>query len=277
MAAMWIRAAFHSAGTWEPDNKGSEGGAEGSIMKFLNNTAENKGLGDSIAGKFQQNPSVVMSNADMITLAAHVSVSHCGGPAMDFQSGRVDAASNFISPVGRLPPANASLASLKPRFKEMGWTNEDIVALVSGSHTMGGVHSFNSPELTNETFVPFDDTAGIFDNHVFQFTLNGHCPVPIDCEIARDPELRPIVQQYASDQNAFFAQYAKSFLKLNSQTLSQLSAPYSVNIPAHQGLYTTPQPPVNASGTAGGSNKNAATGYGGLAGLYGVLFIMLLT
>ena len=58
-----------------------------------------------------------------------------------------------------------------------------------------GVHGAISPQITNETFVPFDDTPGIFDNHVFHKSLRSECALPIDCDIASDPELRPIVER----------------------------------------------------------------------------------
>lgn len=78
----------------------------------------------------------------------------------------------------------------------MGWLNEDIVALVTGSHTLGGIHGLNSPNVTKKAYVPFDDTPGIFDNHVFIYAMQGNCALNVDCSIAADPELRPIVQLY---------------------------------------------------------------------------------
>jgi hypothetical protein len=141
-----------------------------------------------------QNPKVNMSKADMIALAGQVSITHCGGLNFPFRAGRQDA-STHTSPVGRLPSGNIRLPEARPIFERMGWNNEDIVVLVTGSHTMGGVHKANSPEVTNQTFVPFDDTAGIFDNHVFKYTLKNKCAIPLDCDIANDPVLRPIVEK----------------------------------------------------------------------------------
>jgi hypothetical protein len=192
MAALWIRAAFHDAGTWDPQAS-LPGGADASLLSFLNAT-ENIGLEESIAPKFMQNPRVNMSRADMIALAGQVSITHCGGPNFPFQPGRADAVIP-VSPAGRVPDGAMRLANAKPMFQRMGWTNEDIVVLVTGSHTMGGVHGAHSPTVSNRTFTPFDDTAGIFDNHVFKFTLQNKCAVPIDCDIANDPELRPLVQR----------------------------------------------------------------------------------
>jgi L-ascorbate peroxidase len=235
MAAMWIRAAFHDAGTWD----GSSGGADNSLLSFLNEE-ENAGLSPSIAPKFMQNSAVQMTKADMIALAGQISVTHCGGPSMPFRAGRVDTTLP-TSPLNRIPLGNSSLAAFKPRLAAMGWTDEDLVVLVTGSHTMGGIHGKNSPSLTSKPFVPFDDTPGIFDNNVFKKTLEGYCPVPIDCEIANDPALRPLVQRYADDQQAFFDQYAFSFRKLIDQTSSPLGQPQSLNIPLHVGLYSTNQ------------------------------------
>lgn len=99
---------------------------------------DNLGLAESIAPRFQQNPNVEMTKADQIGLAGLVSVRHCGGPSMPFSPGRADAVAGKITPpFGRVPLGNATLASFKERAAAMGWTNEDIVALVTGSHTMG--------------------------------------------------------------------------------------------------------------------------------------------
>lgn len=68
--------------------------------------------------------------------------------------------------------------------------------IVTGSHTMGGVHGAISPTITKEKFVPFDDTPGVFDNDVFKQTLAGKCAIPVDCAIAQDPELRPFIELY---------------------------------------------------------------------------------
>ena len=253
IAALWLRAAFHDAGTWNAETRTA--GADASLTKFLN-APENAGFGNSLAPRFQSNS--LFSDADSIALAAQVSVTHCGGPAMNFKGGRINAAVP-TSPVGLIPNGTMTLEQTRPMFQRMGWTNEDIVALVTGSHSMGGVHSENSPDITQKEFIPFDDTAGIFDNHVFKFTLKGNCAVKIDCDIANDPELRPIVERFANDQNAFFEQYRKSFEKMVEQTSSPLGPELELKIKKHVGLYETKQPPVNFEiGPNGDSLNNNA-------------------
>ncbi|KAI8609047.1 heme peroxidase [Chytriomyces sp. MP71] len=62
----------------------------------------------------------------------------------------------------------------------------------------------------------FDTTPGIFDNDIFIQTLKGNCRLNTDCNIAKDPELRPYVELFACNQTAFFEQYPKSYLKLTT-------------------------------------------------------------
>jgi catalase (peroxidase I) len=259
MAALWLRAVFHDAGTFDP-KRSRPGGLDASLLHFLG-APENAGLEQSIAPRFMQNRMVNMTKADMIALAAQVSVTHCGGPRFAFHAGRADATVP-TSPSGLIPSGNATLDQLRPHFARMGWSNEDIVALVTGSHTLGGVHGKNSPEVTQKDFIPFDDTAGIFDNHVFKFALEGKCVLKIDCEIAKDAELRAIVQRYiqdqyrfASDQDAFFDQYQKSFTKLLNQTSSRLGLPQDLIFERHANLNDIAQPPVQFESTSSGSKS----------------------
>ncbi|KAI9346130.1 heme peroxidase [Obelidium mucronatum] len=88
---------------------------------------------------------------------------------------------------------------MKAKLRRLGLNNEDIVALVVGSHSLGGSLSRLMPR------------PGIFDNDVFKQTLKGNCLLNIDCGIAQDPELRPLVELYAADEQAFFKQYENLF------------------------------------------------------------------
>lgn len=247
MAALWIRAAFHDAGTWSP-GKENPAGLDGSLKSFLD-VPENAGIRDSLATSFVRNPNITISDADKIALAAHVSVTHCGGPSFPFRAGRIDTTTP-TSPIGLIPSGELGLEDVRSHFLRMGWTNEDIVVLVTGSHTMGGVHGKNSPKVTSEEFIPFDDTAGIFDNHVFKFTLQGKCAIKLDCDIANDPELRPLVKKYAEDQNAFFEQYKISFQKMLGQTNSTLGPKQNLKISVHRNLDSTEQPKTNFQNSA---------------------------
>jgi L-ascorbate peroxidase len=211
MAALWIRGSFHDSGAFDIMNI-THPGSDASVLSFLD-LPMNAGLPESIATRFKRNINANISNSDLIALAGQVSVTHCGGPNFKFYPGRVDTTTP-VSPEGRVPEGNETFDSIVSKLRRVGFTNEDIVALVTGSHSMGGIHKRISPDLTNNTFVPFDRTPGVFDNDVFQRTLNGRCPIPFDCEIAKHPTFRPIVERYARDQQAFFDQYAISFTKM---------------------------------------------------------------
>ncbi|KAI8903030.1 heme peroxidase [Gorgonomyces haynaldii] len=181
LAALWIRAAFH-------DNI-----APGSLPLFLQDPA-NLGIGDSIVTKFVSQKAFNLSRSDVIALAGQLTVAHCGGPNIAFSAGRLDATP--IAPGAFLPDdALDSYQTMKHKLVRMGFSNEDIVVLVMGSHSMGGAHRRISPHATKKDFQPFDDTPGIFDNNIFKKALNGACILNIDCQIAKDPELKPLIQK----------------------------------------------------------------------------------
>jgi catalase (peroxidase I) len=86
------------------------------------------------------------------------------------------------------------------------------------------------------TYIPFDDTPGVFDNNVFKKTISGYCPLSFDCQVAEDPVLGVIAKLYADDQTAFFKQYAISFQKLTKLTNATLSDDTSVAVKLHANL-----------------------------------------
>nr|KAJ3418120.1 L-ascorbate peroxidase 3 [Polyrhizophydium stewartii] len=235
LAALWVRGAFHDAGTYDPGNKAAPGGADGSLAKMLDHPAH-KGIKASIARGFLMNKKgVTMGDADLIALAGAVTVGHCGGPMLKFRAGRADNPSP-IAPEGRIPEDTDGYADSKAILRRIGFTNEDIVALVVGGHSLGGAHGAISPHITSEEFAPFDSTPGVFDNDIFKQLLAGHCRTNVDCGIANDPELRPLVEKYAADQSAFFVQFEASFSKMTGLTASSLTDAFTLDIPVHKNL-----------------------------------------
>lgn len=190
-----------------------------------------------------------------------VSITHCGGPTISFSPGRIDARIS-TSPVGLIPEGDETYTSVRAKLTRMGFSDIDVVALVTGSHTMGGVHAAISPTLTNQTFVPFDSTPGIFDNDVFKQTLNGYCPLPFDCAVATDPTLRGYVQLYAANQTAFFEQYAKSYSKMVALGRN-LATTVSVSIPVHANLVPEGSVASMVSSSIVASSTNPARNSGG--------------
>ncbi|RKO86268.1 heme peroxidase [Blyttiomyces helicus] len=145
---------------------------------------------------------------DAMNLAGITTISACGGPEITFGSGFNVFGSD---PTGLLPLASDSPQHTVGNMDRMGFTPEQIVAIVTGSHTLGGVHAANSPNLTTEDFAPFDSTPTVFDNNVFKQTLAGNCRIPFDCFLAQNETYRPFVERFAANQTAFFESYVQAF------------------------------------------------------------------
>ena len=86
-------------------------------MSFLD-VPDNMGLGPSMAPRFMQREGVNMSQADMIQLAAIVSVRHCGGPNIPFRPGRIDTTTP-TSPEGLVPGGNEPYPIVKEKLRRM--------------------------------------------------------------------------------------------------------------------------------------------------------------
>ena len=264
MAALWLRASFHDSATWT-DNLADSPGCDASLLASVDENV-NLGIKESLVTRFTQNIMANISNADAIAIGGQITIAHCGGPNIPFASGRVQT-TNPTTTNGPIPEPDETFTNIMAKMTRMGFNNLDVVALVTGSHSLGGIHAAISPMLTNQTFVPFDNTPGVFDNDVFKRTLNGICPVPFDCQIANDPVLRVIVQRFANDQNEFFRQYVISYQKMIGHTTAKLSLPMSFIIPLHANLL--------AEGTTN-NYKSSSYSVGSCPNVYFMLLTLLI-
>ncbi|XP_058199674.1 L-ascorbate peroxidase, cytosolic-like [Rhododendron vialii] len=211
-APLMLRIAWHSAGTY--DVKTKTGGPFGTMRHVAEQGhAANNGL--DIAVRLleplkQQFP--ILSYGDFYQLAGVVAVEITGGPDVPFHPGREDKPEPPLE--GRLPDATKGSDHLRDVFVEhMGLSNKDIVAL-SGAHTLGRCHKersgFEGPWTPNPL---------IFDNSYFTELLTGEkdglLQLPSDKTLLTDPVFRPLVEKYAADEDAFFADYAESHMKLS--------------------------------------------------------------
>ncbi|KAA0037799.1 L-ascorbate peroxidase, cytosolic [Cucumis melo var. makuwa] len=188
-APLMLRLAWHSAGTFDKESK--TGGPFGT-MRFSSELAHGANNGLDIAVRLlepikQQFP--VLSYAD-------------------FYQDKPEP-----PPEGRLPDATKGSDHLRDVFYTMGLSDQDIVAL-SGGHTLGRAHKersgFEGPWTTNPL---------IFDNSYFTELLTGEkeglLQLVSDKALLSDPVFRPLVEKYAADEDAFFADYAEAHQKLS--------------------------------------------------------------
>ncbi|KAI8612114.1 heme peroxidase, partial [Chytriomyces sp. MP71] len=157
MGALWLRAAFHDVGKFDPATNQPVAG----LLPYFLNETEDDGIGISIATNFASRFKFPYSVADIIAFAGAVTVMHCGGPMFNMSVGRTDAPTNtsFASLPNSLPDDQVdSYQMIKQKLQRLGLSPIDMVALVTGSHSMGGAHKAISPHATNETFTPFDTT-----------------------------------------------------------------------------------------------------------------------
>ncbi|KAJ3072782.1 hypothetical protein HDU98_002942 [Podochytrium sp. JEL0797] len=263
MAGLWLRAIFHDAGTFNAAD--GSGGLDASLLTLneSSNFEINGGLAPSLAPNKIDTGS--MSNADVIALAGIVTVATCGGPQVPFRAGRQSTTvpNNFVQMLPHDPLSPVSV--IQAGFERMGLTALDMVTLTVGSHSMGGARKAISPTVTNETFAPFDDTPGVFDNHIFKQVLTGKCILPIDCAFAKIPALRSIIQSFANNQSAFFEQYAISLDKMLNLTTSTLSDPIAIIIKQHADVIAQGSVGMVTNGTAvitSGASSWLAVGFG---------------
>jgi len=227
---MAIRLAWHASGTF--DQKAKNGGSNGATMRFApeNTDGANAGLGierDILCPVKRAFPEV--SNADIWTLAGAKAVEFCGGPKIDFNFGRTDAADNSSCPPnGRLPDASQGAEHLRQVFTtQMGFNDREIVAL-SGAHTLGRCHKTRSGFDGPWTQDPLNFDNTYFTNLMnmewterkwdgpkqFQDPSGTLMMLPTDIALKTDPIFKPIAQEYANDEAKFFSDFSAAFAKL---------------------------------------------------------------
>ncbi|KAL9264526.1 L-ascorbate peroxidase, cytosolic-like protein [Drosera capensis] len=222
IAPIVLRLAWHSAGTY--DVKSKTGGPFGTI-KHPDELAHGANNGLDIAVRLlepikEQFPilsyadfyQVVEIEIEIDVLAGVVAVEVTGGPEIPFHPGRPD--KTEPPPEGRLPDATKGTDHLRDVFGHMGLSDQDIVAL-SGGHTLGRCHKERSGFEGAWTPNPL-----VFDNSYFKILLKGETEdglilLPSDKALLDDDVFCPLVEKYAADEDAFFADYAEAHLKLS--------------------------------------------------------------
>jgi len=197
-----LRLAFHDAGTYDTGTR--TGGAHGTVhLPGELQRGDNTGWGQPcialLAEAKERFPGV--SWADLVAVGGAAAVEKCGGPAIQIGLGRTDGSEP--APTNRLPGGYEGAELLKRMFARMGLGPRELVAL-SGGHTLG--HAQRRP---------FTPDPWVFSNAYFVQLLDQRPQIlGTDSALVDDPELRPYVEVYASDEARFRADFAEAYRRL---------------------------------------------------------------
>ncbi|XP_024975179.1 peroxidase 4-like, partial [Cynara cardunculus var. scolymus] len=142
MGASLLRLHFHDCfvngcdGSILLDDTSSFTGEKTSFAN--NNSVRGYNVIDDIKSKVEKVCPGVVSCADILAITARESVVALGGPSWKVKLGRRDSKSASLSDAnsGVIPPPSSTLSNLRNRFRAVGLSTKDLVAL-SGAHTIG--------------------------------------------------------------------------------------------------------------------------------------------
>uniref|UniRef100_A0ACD5TXC6 Uncharacterized protein n=1 Tax=Avena sativa TaxID=4498 RepID=A0ACD5TXC6_AVESA len=103
-----------------------------------NGSARGYGVVDAAKAALEKACPGVVSCADILALAAEISVVLSGGPGWNVLLGRLDSKTSNIAGAQNLPGPTDGLKNLTLKFNAVGLDTTDLVAL-SGAHTFGRV------------------------------------------------------------------------------------------------------------------------------------------
>lgn len=223
-----VRLAWHCAGTW--DKKDNTGGSFGGTYRFKkeNTDPSNNGLQNAahflepIHAKYPW-----LSHGDLYTLGGVTAIQEMQGPKIPWRSGRVDQPEETTPDNGRLPDATKDAKYVRCFFSRLAFNDREVVALL-GAHALGKTH------LKNSGFEgPWGAASNMFTNEFYNNLLNekwklitneagnkqyindkGWMMLPTDMALVQDSKYLPIVKEFAKNENAFFQEFTKAFVKL---------------------------------------------------------------
>lgn len=190
----------------------------------------------------------VVSCSDILAAATRHLITQVGGPFYKVLFGKKDGLVSVASHVDHnLTDEKQTFETMFAPFLRKGFTIRDMVALLGGGHTIGFAHcskfasrifkfsptSEVDPALnpafaqrlrtlcanytTNPDMAAFMDpmSPGKFDNNFFLNVIRGLDLLPSDHLLLADPRSKPVVEEFAKDQNKFFNEFAQAMEKLN--------------------------------------------------------------
>ncbi|KAJ1337165.1 Peroxidase [Microdochium nivale] len=202
-AAEWLRVAYHDMAT--ADVAAGTGGIDASI-RYETARDENEGAAfNQTFAFFSSYYNAHVSLADLIALGVVTAVDTCGGPAVEFRAGRVDATAPGATGV---PKPDQDIATHTAAFARQGFSTAEMVALVACGHTLGGVHHEDFPQIVgdpdatpgNTTQFEGGGAAAVFDNRVVTEYLDGTTQNPL--VVSHNATFRSDRRVFGADANA---------------------------------------------------------------------------
>jgi cytochrome c peroxidase len=191
----------------------------------------NQGIDDIFddIGPFLHKYSKVLSPGDFIQFAGALSLANCAGaPRVNFALGR--AQPKAASPPNLVPEPFDSVTKILARFASVGFSPEEVVAVLS-SHSIAGADDVD-PTIPG---TPFDSTPSVFDTNIFTDVLlkgtlfpgngsnqgesmsaiKGTLRLQSDASIARDSRTACIWQSFVNNQAKMATEFGKGVYKLS--------------------------------------------------------------
>ncbi|CAK9071320.1 unnamed protein product [Durusdinium trenchii] len=179
----------------------------------------------------------LISHADLWVVAANVAIKVMGGPVITTRYGRLDAqqaSQSAPSGTGRLPDGDKDAHHLRTIFHPKGFDDKEIVAL-SGAHTVGACHLDRSgfQGAWTEQKLKFDNsyfkdllskswTEETTSQGKSQFRCGETMMLHTDMALIKDPAFKWHVQQFAEDENLWFSEFGKAWVRLQELGLEDL-------------------------------------------------------
>lgn len=213
-----------------------------------NNSARGFGVVDNIKSAVEKQCPGIVSCADILAIAAQVSVALAGGPTWTVMLGRRDSTTANKASATNLPGPSDTLANLTSKFSAVNLNTNDLATL-SGAHTFGKakcssfsnrLYNFNGtgkPDSTlNTTYLTTlqsscpqggngntlnnldKTTPDTFDNKYYVNLQNNEGLLQSDQELlsTSGASTASAVNSFASSQSMFFSSFAKSMVSMGN-------------------------------------------------------------
>lgn len=253
MAASLLRLHFHDCfvngcdGSILLDDTSTTLGEKTAIPN--NNSVRGFDVVDNIKSAVEAVCNATVSCADILALAANVSVSAVGGPSWTVLLGRRDGTTvSSTAPNTALPNPKTSIAVVISKFTNVGLTEQDA-AVLSGAHTIGRarcttfsdrLYNFSGSGSPDPTLNPIYRTSlqttcppggnpdaltsldlttpDTFDNSYYVNLQNQEGLLQSDQELYSTPGSGTIafVNTYSSSQSSFFSAFGTSMVSMGN-------------------------------------------------------------